>query len=181
MSKRGVYWLMHRNLSILFLKRSSSSSNPFWTLLKEKDPWFSFRCRRFSHIPHSPVKASPATRTASAVVKRRSWLQMGDRGFAKFTAGGWYGGLKSTARRFRSQALESYCLWHGPLLKVCHPLIIFSITATIMDRVFVGHFGPQRGGCWSQVYSGIRAAGCRALQWGICAPRNGFVLPWSHH
>ena len=180
MSKRGVYWLMHRNLSIFFLKRSASLGNASWTLLKEKEPWFSFGCRRFSHLSHSPVKTIPATRTAPAAVNRRSWLQKADRSFAKFAAGGWYGGLKSTARRFRSQALESYCLWHGPLLKVCHPLFISEIVMVAMDRVFVGHFGQQSGGYWSQVSSGIHAVGCRALRWVTCVPRNGSASPWSH-
>lgn len=40
-----------------------------------------------------------------------------DRSFLQIATTGWFGDLKSIAGRVRSQALESYCLWHGPLWK----------------------------------------------------------------
>eukprot|EP00210_Caulerpa_lentillifera_P000563 g544.t1 len=40
-----------------------------------------------------------------------------DRSFLQIATTGWFGNLKSIAGRVRSQALESYCLWHGPLWK----------------------------------------------------------------
>jgi len=88
-------------------------------LSKGKTGWpFSFQSfSRFADLPRGrPQKRTLQFFKKDVLVKEPWWYWKGG-GWYPISAVGWYGGLKSIARRFRSQALESYCLWHGPLLK----------------------------------------------------------------
>ena len=89
-------------------------------LLFSKNTGRPFSLQSFKHFADLPNRIPQKTAIRhfnKAALFNEPWWYWKGGGWYPLSAVGWYGGLKSIAWRFRSQALESYCLWHGPLLK----------------------------------------------------------------